>query len=146
MFYKETALSQTLPKKLKEILEKKQSLNPKSINFTRRAKLKCQFREVNLTHVFQKLVSYTEKNCAAIRQIAHMSPAGTPVANEPPLRNEPNPRFRLQAKKPCTFVMTIRRTLVLRPTSSPSQRWPSLENLGLESAAPGRPRGGRPFR
>ena len=33
---------------------KKQSLSPNNINFTRRVKLKCQFCEVKLTHVFQK--------------------------------------------------------------------------------------------
>ena len=78
----ENALSQMLPKKLKELLEKKQSLSPKSINFTRRVKLTCQFGEVNLTHVFQKPCKlHGHKICVAILQIAHMSPAGTPVAN-----------------------------------------------------------------
>ena len=43
-----------LPNKLKEVLQKKQSLSRKNIHFPRRVKLKCQFREINLTHVFQK--------------------------------------------------------------------------------------------
>ena len=60
----------------------KQSLSPKSINFTRRFTLKCQFCEVNLTHVFQNPFKLHGQICDAIRQIAHMSPAGTPVANQ----------------------------------------------------------------
>ena len=48
------ALSQMLPKKVKEILDERQSLSLKSINFNRRVKLKCQFCEVNLSHIFQK--------------------------------------------------------------------------------------------
>ena len=40
----------------------KQSLSPKSINFTRRFKLKCQIYEVNLTHVFQKPCKLNGKN------------------------------------------------------------------------------------
>ena len=51
-----------LPKKLRGILEKRQSLSPKSINVTRRVKLKCQFCEVNLTHVFQKPCKLHRKN------------------------------------------------------------------------------------
>ena len=78
----ENALSQMPPRKLKGILEKKQSLSPKRINFTRRVKLKCQFCEVYLTHVFQKPCKLHRKFCVAIRQIAYMSPAGTPVAND----------------------------------------------------------------